>query len=111
MVGIPKLEFGNAPSGLITYPEAAVYCGEPELTDNQCALLNPVVIIEVLSPSTRCYDLSDKFFYRSHALRGNASKDAPASRKKNNYTTLERRKLHSHAGAWKRLIISARNVK
>ncbi len=56
----------ETPKGLITYPDAAVFCGKPELTSNQCALLNPVVIIEVLSPSTRRYDQSDKFLlYRS----------------------------------------------
>ena len=56
----------ETPKGLITYPDAAVFCGKPELTSNQCALLNPVVIIEVLSPSTRRYDQSDKFMlYRS----------------------------------------------
>jgi len=56
----------ETPTGLITYPDAAVFCGKPELTSNQCALLNPVVIIEVLSPSTRRYDQSDKFMlYRS----------------------------------------------
>jgi len=54
------------PSGLMTYPDASVFCGQPELTDNQRTLLNPVVIIEVLSPSTRRYDKSDKFMlYRS----------------------------------------------
>lgn len=56
----------ETPNGLITYPDAAVFCGKPDLTSNQCALLNPVVIIEVLSPSTRRYDQSDKFLlYRS----------------------------------------------
>jgi Uma2 family endonuclease len=56
----------ETPNGLITYPDAAVFCGSPELTENQCALLNPVVIIEVLSPSTRRYDESGKFaLYRS----------------------------------------------
>jgi Uma2 family endonuclease len=56
----------ETPTGLITYPDAAVFCGTPELTENQCALLNPVVIIEVLSPSTRRYDEGSKFtLYRS----------------------------------------------
>ncbi len=56
----------ETPAGLITYPDVAVYCGKPELTENQCGLLNPVILIEVLSPSTRCYDQSDKFtLYRS----------------------------------------------
>lgn len=56
----------ETPNGLITYPDATIFCGKPELTENQCALLNPLVIIEVLSPSTRRYDQSDKFLlYRS----------------------------------------------
>jgi len=58
----------ETPTGLITYPDVTVFCGKPELTENQCSLLNPVVIIEVLSPSTRRYDSSDKFtLYRSIA--------------------------------------------
>ncbi|MFZ2724650.1 MAG: Uma2 family endonuclease [Methylococcaceae bacterium] len=58
----------ETPSGLCTYPDASIYCGKPQLTANQCSLLNPVVIIEVLSPSTRLYDQSDKFtLYRSIA--------------------------------------------
>ncbi len=59
----------HTPSGLDTYPDISVYCGEPELTDNQCSLLNPVVIIEVLSPTTRSYDRGDKLsLYRSIPL-------------------------------------------
>ena len=56
----------ETPTDLITYPDAAVFCDKPELSDNQCSLLNPVVIVEVLSPSTRRYDESGKFsLYRS----------------------------------------------
>lgn len=56
----------ETPNGLITYPDVAIFCGKPQLTENQCALLNPLAIIEVLSPSTRRYDQSDKFLlYRS----------------------------------------------
>lgn len=56
----------ETPNGLISYPDATIFCGKPELTENQCALLNPKVIIEVLSPSTRLYDQSDKFLlYRA----------------------------------------------
>lgn len=56
----------TTPSGLNTYPDASVYCGDPELTDNDNTLLNPVLIVEVLSPSTRNYDQGDKFtHYRS----------------------------------------------
>jgi len=56
----------TTPSGLNTYPDASVYCGDPDLTDNDHTLLNPVLIVEVLSPSTRNYDQGDKFtHYRS----------------------------------------------
>ena len=58
----------HTPSGLDTYPDVSVFCGEPELTDNQRTLLNPLIIIEVLSPSTRDYDRVGKFtHYRSIA--------------------------------------------
>lgn len=56
----------TTPSGLNTYPDASVYCGQPELTDSNKTLLNPVLIVEVLSPTTRSYDRGDKFHhYRS----------------------------------------------
>ncbi|CAK0756856.1 Uma2 family endonuclease [Gammaproteobacteria bacterium] len=56
----------STPSGLDTYPDVSVYCDEPELTDHDRTLLNPVLIVEVLSPSTRSYDRGDKFMlYRS----------------------------------------------
>ena len=47
-----------------TYPDIAIVCGEPELMDERFdTLLNPSVIIEVLSPSTEKYDKGFKFFY------------------------------------------------
>ena len=56
----------HTPSGLDTYPDISVYCGEPDLGGNETTLLNPTVIIEVLSPSTRDYDRGGKFaHYRS----------------------------------------------
>lgn len=56
----------QTPSGLDTYPDVSVFCGKPELRDEQRTLLNPVVIVEVLSPSTRTYDRGDKFaLYRA----------------------------------------------
>ena len=56
----------HTPSGLDTYPDVSVFCGKPELQDNQRTLLNPSVIIEVLSPSTRNYDWGTKFaLYRA----------------------------------------------
>ena len=42
---------------LYTYPDIVVVCGEPHCFDNRKdTLLNPLVIIEVLSPSTEAYD-------------------------------------------------------
>jgi Uma2 family endonuclease len=42
---------------MYTYPDISVVCGKPLLADDQQdVLLNPVVIVEVLSPSTEKYD-------------------------------------------------------
>ncbi len=45
------------------YPDVTVVCGEPiiEELQGQQMLLNPVLIIEVLSDSTAAYDLGKKF--------------------------------------------------
>ena len=42
------------------YPDVTVVCGKPEFFDKD-NLLNPIVIVEVLSPSTADYDGSGKF--------------------------------------------------
>src|SRR5689334_5896952 len=45
------------PSGLYTYPDVMVVCGRPQYADDhKDTLTNPVVIVEVLSDSTRDYD-------------------------------------------------------
>ncbi|ANE54089.1 Uma2 family endonuclease [Methylomonas sp. DH-1] len=44
------------------YPDIAVVCGKPEFEDAQVdTLLNPMLLIEVLSPSTEAYDRGGKF--------------------------------------------------
>ena len=49
-------------SGLYTYPDVVAVCGQPRLLDGATAtLLNPTVIIEVLSPSNEGYDRGLKF--------------------------------------------------
>jgi Uma2 family endonuclease len=49
-------------TGLYTYPDVSVVCGQPHLEDAyRDTLLNPVLIVEVLSPSTEAYDRGDKF--------------------------------------------------
>lgn len=43
-------------------PDFVVFCGEPELTDEQQdTLTNPKTILEILSPSTANYDFGEKF--------------------------------------------------
>ena len=68
-----KVRSGSMPKsryelkGLYSYPDVLVVCGEPQFHDNyRDVLLNPKVIIEVLSPSTEAYDRGEKFFrYRT----------------------------------------------
>jgi len=49
-------------TGLYTYPDVVVVCGEPQfLDDRRDTLLNPSLIVEVLSPSTEAYDRGRKF--------------------------------------------------
>ena len=48
-------------TGLYTYPDVTVVCGEPQFLDGRRdVLLNPTVIVEVLSPSTEDYDRGEK---------------------------------------------------
>ncbi|MGZ3389262.1 MAG: Uma2 family endonuclease [Isosphaeraceae bacterium] len=59
-------------TGLYTYPDVSVVCGEPRFQDREVdTLLNPTVIVEVLSPSTEAYDRGDKFrhYRRIDSLR------------------------------------------
>jgi Uma2 family endonuclease len=54
-VGIPARQ-------VYTYPDVAALCGDAQFEDaTEDILLNPQVIIEVLSPSTEKYDQSLKF--------------------------------------------------
>ena len=49
-------------TGLYTYPDASVCCGGPKLLDGHMdTLLNPTLIVEVLSRSTEAYDQGKKF--------------------------------------------------
>ncbi len=51
-----------APTGLYTYPDVISLCDEPRFSDEQQdTLLNPALIIEVLSESTKDYDRGGKF--------------------------------------------------
>ncbi len=51
-----------ASTGLYTYPDIVALCGEAKFDDDQKdTLLNPTLIIEVLSKSTEGYDRGEKF--------------------------------------------------
>jgi Uma2 family endonuclease len=47
-------------TGLFTYSDVSVVCGEPQI-DDQDLLLNPILLVEVLSESTEGYDRGKKF--------------------------------------------------
>jgi Uma2 family endonuclease len=49
-------------TGLYTYPDGSAVCGRSEVEGRQIKmLLNPTLIVEVLSPSTEAYDRGLKF--------------------------------------------------
>ncbi|MBX3398850.1 MAG: Uma2 family endonuclease [Gemmataceae bacterium] len=51
-----------SPTGLYTYPDILVVCGEVEYADGLFdTIVNPRVIVEVLSDSTEAYDRGAKF--------------------------------------------------
>jgi Uma2 family endonuclease len=48
-------------TGLFAYPDVVMVCGEPKFLDDKTdVILNPVVVVEVLSPSTERYDRRTK---------------------------------------------------
>jgi Uma2 family endonuclease len=49
-------------NSLYTYPDIMILCGEPKFQDQKFdTVLNPAVLIEILSPSTANYDRGAKF--------------------------------------------------
>jgi Uma2 family endonuclease len=67
------------------YPDLTVVCGQPEFNPDQKpdTLLNPTLLVEVLSPTTSLYDRSDKFMlYRQ----------VPSLRQ---YLTLDAQSIHA----------------
>ena len=61
------LRVHNNENSLYTYPDITIVCGQEEYLDDEFdTLLNPTVLIEVLSPDTENYDRGTKFkLYRS----------------------------------------------
>ena len=50
------------PTSSYFYPDVVVVCDKPRFEDNVFdTLLNPILIVEVLSPSTETYDRGEKF--------------------------------------------------
>lgn len=59
----PNMKVRAETLGMFAYPDLSIVCGEPQFHDKKRdVLLNPKVIIEVLSPSTERYDQTNKFF-------------------------------------------------
>ena len=72
--GKPCFPFGSdfrvhvRENGLYTYPDISIVCKDADVIDDEYKdnLLNPSVLIEILSKSTRDYDKGRKFFlYKS----------------------------------------------
>ena len=63
----PTPRLGGSHEGLYAYPDLVVVCGPLQFHNQvQDVVLNPTVIIEVLSPSTEAFDRGQKFLrYRT----------------------------------------------
>jgi Uma2 family endonuclease len=58
----PNPQPGRASKGLFSYPDLVVVCGELRFHDEyRDVLLNPTIIIEVLSPATEAFDRGEKW--------------------------------------------------
>ncbi len=58
----PTPTAGRNMSGMYSYPDVVVICGEPEhLDEHRDVVTNPAVILEVLSPETEAFDRGEKF--------------------------------------------------
>src|SRR5712692_7895987 len=58
----PNMKVRAGIGGLYAYPDLMIVCGEAVFHDKHGdVLLNPIVIFEVLSPSTEKYDRGEKF--------------------------------------------------
>jgi Uma2 family endonuclease len=62
-----ELRIRAASAGIYTYPDCSVICGDLEYSGEQKDVVtNPLLIVEVLSPSTEAYDRGRKFeMYRT----------------------------------------------
>jgi Uma2 family endonuclease len=61
-VYIADMRVAIGPAGPYVYPDVVALCGEPRFLDDQFdTLLNPTVVVEVLSPSSEAHDRGHKF--------------------------------------------------
>jgi Uma2 family endonuclease len=61
-VGTSELKVRVEATGMHAYPDVSALCGKPQLAGKHDeVLLNPSVLVEVLSPTTESYDRGDKF--------------------------------------------------
>lgn len=59
---ISEMRVSSPTTSSYFYPDLVVVCDEPQFEDNQFdTLLNPIAIIEILSPSTEAFDRGEKF--------------------------------------------------
>ena len=57
-----EMRVRTSPEVSYFYPDVIVVCGEPGFEDDTFdTLLNPILVIEVLSPSTAAFDRGEKF--------------------------------------------------
>ena len=55
------------PTGLKTYPDVTIICGEQQRHPlDKNSLINPTVLFEVLSPTTEAYDRGEKWAHYRH---------------------------------------------
>lgn len=65
----PNMKVATGNQGLYSYPDLTIVCGQPEFYDDKCdVLLNPLVIYEVLSPATECFDRVEKFLHYTNYI-------------------------------------------
>jgi Uma2 family endonuclease len=58
----PEPKLRQSPKGLYSYPDLLVVCGDMQFHDEyRDVLLNPTVLIEVLSPATEAFDRGEKW--------------------------------------------------
>ena len=62
-----ELRIRIRPTGLTTYPDVSVVCGKAEIdAEDPHAIVNPTVLVEILSDSTEAYDRGEKAAHYRH---------------------------------------------